>query len=53
MRNLNTKLHQLIKSMSRNEKIYFKKTTLKQYLDLFDAINKQEEYDEEALIIII
>lgn len=43
--------------MSRNEKIYFKRNAAKyrrkggnQYIDLFDAIEAQELYDEAALI---
>ncbi|HUM50554.1 MAG TPA: hypothetical protein PK431_02025, partial [Chitinophagales bacterium] len=49
-------LHKLIHSLTPNEKAYFKKYTYKSkiekenpYLILFDAILKQQEYDEEAL----
>lgn len=50
-----TDLHQLIHSMSRSEKRYFKLFAQMQgksdnnYIQLFDAINKQKAYDEEAL----
>jgi hypothetical protein len=51
-------LFDLIHSMSRNEKGYFKKQVLAhardpeevQYLKLFDAIEIQEEYDENELL---
>ncbi len=49
-------LHKLIHSLTPNEKAYFKKYAYKSkiekenpYLILFDAILKQQEYDEEAL----
>lgn len=49
-------LHKLIHSLTPNEKAYFKKFAYKSkddkenpYLQMFDAIHKQEEYDEEAL----
>ena len=48
-------LHQLIQSMSRMEKRYFKVQAKKggeetsNYIRLFDAINKQNEYDEEKI----
>jgi hypothetical protein len=48
-------LYQLIRSMSRNEKGYFKKfSTLNSkqdnnYVRLFDAIDEQAEYNEQAL----
>lgn len=47
-------LHQLIKSMSKSEKRFFKlsasiHTGDKNYLILFDAIEKQNNYDEEKL----
>ncbi len=49
-------LHKLIHSLTPNEKAYFKKFAYKSknekenpYLILFDAILKQQEYDEEAL----
>jgi hypothetical protein len=48
-------LHKLIHSLTPNEKAYFKKFAYKSkddkenpYLILFDAILKQDEYDEEA-----
>ena len=47
------KLFVLIKSLNKNEKIYFKKYTKKAnntYLKLFDAISKQSSYNEEALL---
>jgi len=48
-------LFQLIKSLSKNEKRYFKLRASvqqgeKNYLKLFDAIAAQEEYDEPAII---
>lgn len=48
-------LFQLIKSLSKNEKRYFKLSASvqqgeKNYLKLFDAIAAQEEYDEPAII---
>ncbi len=49
-------LFQLIKSMSRSEKGYFKKYASKHtigeknsYVKLFDAIDAQAAYDEDAL----
>jgi len=49
-------LHKLIHSLTPNEKAYFKKFAYKSknnqenpYLLLFDAILKQDEYDEETL----
>ena len=49
-------IFRLIKSLTKSEKRYFKiysnRFTYKdkqKYLDLFDAIDKQKEYDEEAL----
>ena len=49
-------LHKLIHSLTPNEKAYFKKFAYKSkddkenpYLVMFDAILKQDEYDEEAL----
>ncbi|MBP6730658.1 MAG: hypothetical protein KA149_01290 [Chitinophagales bacterium] len=43
-------LHQLIHSLSKTEKKYFKETSSGQnYVKLFDAINEQKEYDEEKL----
>ena len=57
MKNPSDKLFKLIHSMSANEKNYFKRQTAahnrksdNQYLDVFDAIAKQEEYDEAALL---
>lgn len=51
------KLHSLVHSMSKSEKGFFKKQssaysskTDLNYLKLFDAISKQEEYDEEKLL---
>lgn len=50
-----TDLHELIHSMNRSEKRYFKLFAQMQgktdnnYIQLFDAINKQKVYDEEAL----
>ena len=50
-------LFQLIKSLSKSEKGYFKKFSYlytiegeKNYLKLFDAIEKQQEYDEKKLL---
>lgn len=49
-------LHQLIKSMSMSEKRHFKLSSAghingdsKNYLRLFDAIDKQERYDEDEI----
>lgn len=48
-------LHELIQSMSKAEKRYFKlyvrigKKNPPRYVQLFDAIKKQSEYDEQAL----
>lgn len=43
-------LHQLIHSLTKTEKKYFKEFSSGQnYIKLFDAINDQEEYDEEKL----
>ena len=48
-------LFQLIQSMSSSEKRYFKRNALiakdadANYLKLFDALNKMQEYDEAAL----
>lgn len=48
-------LFRLIKSLSTEEKGYFKKfamrhtTKINQYLKLFDAINRQEVYDDKTL----
>jgi len=43
-------LHQLIHSLSKTEKKYFKEFSSGQnYVKLFDAINAQEEYDEAKL----
>ena len=50
-----TDLFDLIKSMSPQEKAYFKRygyksgTRLKEYLQLFDAIEKQKTYNESVL----
>lgn len=51
----NTDLFDLIHSLNRSEKRYFKIEASKQqgeknYLKLFDAIEKQSEYDEEKLL---
>lgn len=48
-------LFDLVKSLSRSEKRYFRMNTAiqqgdKQYLSLFDALQKQEKYDEAAII---
>ena len=50
-------LFRLIKSLDKNEKGYFKKNAQgvskgkdKNYLLLFDAIDAQEEYNEDALL---
>jgi len=50
-------LYELIKSMNKNEKRYFKVTTSfsddandKKVLLLFDEINKQDEFDEERIL---
>jgi len=47
----------LVKSLSKNEKIHFKRCTKKytksggnRYLKLFDAINKQKQYDEKKIL---
>lgn len=52
-----THLHQLIRSLSGVENRYFKKFAARhsskektQYLSLFEAINKQQVYDEEKII---
>ena len=52
-------LFQLIKSLSKSEKGYFKKFSYlytiegeKNYIKLFDAIEKQKEYDEKKLLKI-
>jgi tetratricopeptide (TPR) repeat protein len=47
-------LFQLIKSLSKSEKRFFKLTSSlqsgdKNYLKIFDAIDKQKEYDEDAI----
>ncbi len=43
-------LHQLIHSLSKTEKKYFKEfSSGHNYIKLFDAINEQAEYDEEKL----
>jgi tetratricopeptide (TPR) repeat protein len=49
-----TELFKLIKSLSKSEKRFFKLSSSlqsgeKNYLKIFDAIEKQDEYDEEAL----
>lgn len=49
-----TELHDLIKSLSKSEKRFFKlhsslQSGDKNYLRIFDAIDKQKVYDEEAL----
>ncbi|MEZ4886340.1 MAG: hypothetical protein R3E32_16510 [Chitinophagales bacterium] len=53
----NTDLFDLIQSLTRTEKAYFKKFAYKNdnskdnpYLQLFDAIDRQQEYDEEKLL---
>lgn len=53
----NTDLFDLIQSLTRTEKAYFKKFAYKKdnakdnpYLQLFDAIDRQKEYDEEKLL---
>ncbi|OHX67905.1 hypothetical protein [Flammeovirga pacifica] len=50
-------LYQLIKSMSRSEKRYFKlvstesaTTSSKKFMLLFDLIDKQEDFDEDVLL---
>jgi hypothetical protein len=48
------RLHQLIKSLSKAEKRYFKvynsaKSESTNYVKLFDAIDKQDIYDESAI----
>lgn len=52
-----TDLYDLIQSLNRTEKAYIKKYGYKQdkdgenvYLKLFDAIDKQKEYDEDKLL---
>ncbi len=58
MATYSTDLFDLIKALTVTEKAYFKKYAYKQntdakdnpYLRLFDAIDKQEEYDEEKLV---
>ncbi|QQS27622.1 MAG: hypothetical protein IPM47_12080 [Sphingobacteriales bacterium] len=58
MATYSTDLFDLIKTLTVTEKAYFKKYAYKQntdakdnpYLRLFDAIDKQEEYDEEKLV---
>ena len=51
----NPDLHRLIKSLSKSEKRYFKiyasqyAKSKSNYLRLFDAIDRQEDYDEAAL----
>lgn len=54
---INTDLFDLIQSLTRTEKAYFKKFAYKKdkakdnpYLQLFDAIDRQKEYDEEKLV---
>jgi len=47
-------LFQLVKSLSKSEKRFFKLTSSlqsgdKNYLKIFDVIDKQEDYDEEAI----
>jgi len=57
MRNTSTELFQLIKSLDRNEKGYFKKYALlngsqgnsNNYIRLFDAIDAMKEYNEAEL----
>lgn len=56
MKTSSDKLFTLIKSLAKNEKRYFKRSSqlhkLKegnQYLLLFDAIEQQEVYDEEKI----
>ena len=49
-----TELHDLIRSLNKSEKRFFKlHSTLqsgpKNYIKIFDAVDKQEVYDEEAL----
>lgn len=57
MKTPDSKLHKVIRSMSRHEKIYFKRMAARanqdkesQYVELFDAISAQKEYNEEALL---
>lgn len=49
---MNIRLFELIKSLTPEEKRHFKLSakygTAKNYLKLFDALDKQEEYDEKA-----
>ncbi len=52
--NINDEVFWLIKSMSRNEKGYFKKFSLRhksnsKFVLLFDAIEKQKEYNEDQI----
>ena len=56
MKNPSKSLHQLIHSLNKEEKKYFKKFSSfniqqgsKNYVLLFDRINKMKEYDEEIL----
>ncbi|MCB9169724.1 MAG: hypothetical protein H6594_05155 [Flavobacteriales bacterium] len=49
-----TELHDLIRSLSKSEKRFFKLHSAlqsgdKNYLKIFDAVDKQKTYDEEAL----
>jgi len=49
-----TELFELIKSLSKSEKRFFKLSSSlqsgeKNYLKIFDAIDKQKDYDEEAI----
>jgi hypothetical protein len=49
-----TELFKLVKSLSKSEKRFFKMSSSlqsgdKNYLKIFDAIDKQDEYNEEAL----
>lgn len=54
----NDRLFDLIRTLTKNEKGYFKKISLassqkedsNQYIKLFDAIDRQKEYDEDPLI---
>ena len=54
---VSTNLYQLIKSMTKAEKAYFKKFSYKTakeenpiYFTLFDAIDRQKEYQEKKLL---
>lgn len=57
MKTTSDKLHRLIKALSKSEKRYFKVNALKNaddkqinvFVQLFDLIEKQEEYDEEKI----